>query len=109
MQPADGSQRLVVQGLPSSGQTSGPLATQAPAKQASAPLQTFPSAQAVPSATLTDAQMPVAGWQTLAVQRLPSLSVAHTTACPAMQLPLLQVCPSHRSSSGHAVPFARGV
>jgi hypothetical protein len=99
--PVDGLQLSVVQTLPSL-QTSGVPDAQVPPWQVSAPLQTFPSAQAVPFATAV-AVHPVAGLQPSVVHTFPSLQ---TSGVPAVQVPPwhdsapLQVFPS-----GHAVPF----
>ena len=52
--------------------------------------------------------MPVPGAHVFAVQGLLSLSWAHTTGLPAMQLPLWQVWPSQTLPSGQATPFDSG-
>lgn len=108
--PQPASHLAVVHRFPSSGQVSGvPGRVHRPAKHLSVPLHKFPSAQLDPSAAFPGTQMPVSGTQVFAVQALPSLSDAHTTAAPAVQAPFEQTCPSQRLPSGHAVPLARVV
>jgi hypothetical protein len=100
-QPKTALHESVVQTLPSL-QLSGVPAVQAPAWQVSAPLQTFPSAQAVPFKTGVLAQ-PVAGLQLSLVQTLPSLQLS---GVPAVQVPLWQVSsPLQASPSAHEEPL----
>src|SRR5438552_7072483 len=85
MQPL-GPQESAVQGLLSS-QFSGVPGVQVPTLQTSAPLQTLPSEQEVPSATGV-ALHPEAGSQESAVQGLLSLQ---TSGVPGVQVPVRQV------------------
>src|ERR1041384_4326222 len=82
VQPKTGSQASVVQALPSS-QLSVVPPVHVPFWQVSAPLQTVPSAQAVPLPTLTCWQ-PSTGSQLSVVHVLPSLQLS---AVPATQGP----------------------
>jgi hypothetical protein len=104
-QPKTAWQLSVVQTLPSS-HVRGVPAVQTPAWQVSAPLQTLPSAQAVPLSTGVLLQ-PVTGLQLSVVQTLPSLQLS---AVPAVQVPLWQVStPSQTSPSLHDEPFGTAV
>jgi hypothetical protein len=99
--PVAGLQLSVVQTFPSL-QTSGVPAAQVPLWQVSAPLQTLPSAHAVPFATGVVVQ-PVAGLQPSVVHTLPSLQ---TSGVPAVQVPAWQLsAPLQVLPSGHAVPL----
>jgi hypothetical protein len=104
-QPKTALQESVVQTLPSL-QVRGVPAVQTPAWQVSAPLQTLPSAQAVPFKTGV-LEQPVAGLQESVVQTLPSLQLS---GVPAVQVPLWQVStPSQASPSLHDEPFGTAV
>jgi hypothetical protein len=101
-QPERTLHESVVQALLSL-QLSGVPAVQLPDWQVSAPLQTFPSAQAVPFATGVVVH-PVAGTQLSVVQTLPSLQ---TSGVPALHAPPWQVsAPLQALPSVHDVPFA---
>jgi hypothetical protein len=103
--PKTALQLSVVQTLPSL-QVSGVPPVQTPAWQVSAPLQTVPSAHAVPFRTGVLAQ-PVAGLQLSEVQTLPSLQLS---GVPVVQVPLWQVStPSQTSPSLHDEPFGTAV
>ena len=93
-----------MQGLPSS-QFSGVPAVQVPAWQVSAPLQTSPSAQEVPSATGVFWH-PSTASQESAVQGLPS---SQFSGVPAVQVPAWQVSdPLQTSPSAQDAPSATG-
>src|SRR5688572_5952036 len=96
-----GLQLSLVQGLPSSHEGGAPL-EQLPFWQVAVPLQTLPSSQAVPLATLAWAQ-PLAGLQLSLVQGLLS---SHEVGVPGTQLPAWQVAvPLQTLPSSQAVPF----
>jgi hypothetical protein len=98
-------QLSVVHASPSS-QSSGAPAAHAPLWQVSLPLQTFPSAHAVPSLTGVLVQ-PKTGSQVSVVQTLLSL---HEGGLPAVQAPLWHVSlPLQTSPSGQGVPFTTGL
>jgi hypothetical protein len=103
--PKVGLQLSVVHTLPSL-QVRGVPVVHTPAWQVSAPLQTLPSAQAVPFKTGV-LEQPVAGLQLSVVHTLPSLQLS---GVPEVHVPLWQVStPSQASPSLHEEPFGTAV
>src|SRR5262249_20076112 len=89
-----------------SSQTSGAPAMQVPARHVSAPLQTLPSLQAVPSSTGVYTQLRT-GSQASVVQGLLSVQLS---AAPAGQTPPWQTSlPLQTLPSLHGVPLMSGV
>src|SRR5262249_39015162 len=104
-QPVTELQVSAVHGLPSSQLTHVP-GTQTPARQVSAPLQTFVSAHDVPSNAGVCWQ-PVCALQVSVVQTLPS---SQLSCVPGLQTPFWQVSvPLQTVLSAHDVPFTTGV
>src|SRR5690242_15458060 len=102
VQPDCMLQPSVVQALPSS-QASGVPPAQVPPWQVSAPLQTLPSGQGVPLATLACTQ-PLAALQVSLVQALPSSQLG---GVPGWQVPFWQVsAPLQALPSEHEVPVS---
>jgi hypothetical protein len=100
--PVTGSQVSVVQGLLSSQSREAP-GEQVPDEQVSAPLQTSPSGQEVPSARSACSQ-PVTGSQVSLVHAFES---SQSSGAPLLQAPAWQVsAPLQTLPSPHAVPSA---